>query len=51
MTVFISGQGLIIFILYVPLSKPVSPIVTTSEDKYHTDTHVHICEYRLERHT
>ena len=24
MTVFIAGQGIIIFILYVPLSKPVS---------------------------
>ena len=51
MTVFIAGQGIIIFILYVPLSKPVSLIIITSEDKYHKDTHVHICKYRLERHT
>ena len=43
MTVFIAGQGIIIFILYVPLSKPVSLIIITSG--YKCDT------YRLERHT
>ena len=30
MTVFIAGQGIIIFILYVPLSKHVSLFITSS---------------------
>ena len=49
MTVFIAGQGIIIFILYVPLSKSVSRTIITNENKYHT--HTHIYTYRLERHT
>ena len=36
MTVFIAGQGIIIFILNVPLSKPVSLIIITSGYKCHT---------------
>ena len=36
MTVFIAGQGIIIFILYVPLSKHVSLIIITSGYKCHT---------------
>ena len=43
MTVFIAGQGIIIFILYVPLSKHVSPIIITSGYKCHIHaiTHTH----------
>ena len=41
MTVFIAGQGIIIFILYVPLSKHVSLIIITSENKYHTYYYKH----------
>ena len=41
MTVFIAGQGIIIFILYVPLSKPVSLIIITSRYKCHTYKHTH----------
>ena len=45
MTVFIAGQGIIIFILYVPLSKHVSLIIITSGYKchtcYYTHTHTH----------
>ena len=41
MTVFIAGQGIIIFILYVPLSKHVSLIIATSRCKCHTYTHTH----------
>ena len=41
MTVFIAGQGIIIFILYVPLSKHVSLIIITSENKYHTCYYKH----------
>ena len=33
MTVFIAGQGIIIFILYVPLSKHVSICLSLVEDK------------------
>ena len=39
MTVFIAGQGIIIFILYVPLSKHVSLII--SGYKCHTHAHTH----------
>ena len=57
MTVFIAGQGIIIFILYVPLSKHVSLLITTSRYKCHMHTfthkyththihtHVHVCTY------
>ena len=38
MTVFIAGQGIIIFILYVPLSTPVSLTIITSRYKCHTHT-------------
>ena len=41
MTVFIAGQGIIIFILYVPLSKHVSLIIITSENKCHTYYYKH----------
>ena len=41
MSVFIAGQGIIIFILYVPLSKHVSLIIVTSENKYHTYYYKH----------
>ena len=42
MTVFISGQGIIIFILYVPLSTPVSLSIITSGYKCHTHTHIQV---------
>ena len=38
MTVFIAGQGIIIFILYVPFSKHVS-VYLSLMDKSHTHTH------------
>ena len=42
MTVFIAGQGIIIFILYVPLSKHVSIYITRSGLMLqHTLTHTH----------
>ena len=41
MTVFIAGQGIIIFILYVPLSKHVSLIIITSGYKCHTYYYTH----------
>ena len=41
MTVFIAGQGIIIFILYVSLSKPVSLIIITRVYKCHAHTHIH----------
>ena len=41
MTVFIAGQGIIIFILYVPLSKHVSIYLLLVVDKCHTYTHIH----------
>ena len=42
MTVFIAGQGIIIFILYVPLSKHVSIYLLLVMDKcYNTHTHTH----------
>ena len=51
MTVFIACQGIIIFILYVPLSKPVSLIIITSGYKCHTYKHPHTRTHRLEKHT
>ena len=42
MTVFIAGQGIIIFILYVPLSKHVSLIIVSSRYECHTYKHTHI---------
>ena len=41
MTVFIAGQGIIIFILYVPLSKPVSLTIITSGYKLMLHTHAY----------
>ena len=41
MTVFIAGQGIIIFVLYVPLSKHVSLIIITSGYKCHTCYYTH----------
>ena len=41
MTVFIAGQSVIIFILYVPLSKHVSLTIITSGYKCHTHTHTY----------
>ena len=54
MTVFIAGQGIIIFILYVPLSKPVSLLsllvcINVTHTNIHTHTHTHT--HRLEKHT
>ena len=44
MTVFIAGQGIIIFILYVLLSKHVSLIIVSSRYKCRTYiTHMHTC--------
>ena len=40
-TVFIAGQGIIIFIIYVPLSKRVSLIIITAKYKYHTYYYKH----------
>ena len=40
MTVFIAGQGIIIFILYVPLSKHVS-VYLSLINKYLSLTHTH----------
>ena len=36
MTVFIAGQGIIIFIIYVSLFKPVTLIIVISGYKHHT---------------
>ena len=41
MTVFIAGQGIIIFILYVPLSKHVSLIISRYKCHTHAHTHTH----------
>ena len=46
MTVFIAGQGIIIFILYVPLSKHVSVDLLLVMDKCYTHTHTHTYIYR-----
>ena len=51
MTVFIAGQGIIIFILYVPLSKHVSLIIITSGYKCHAHTYLHINTYVIHIHT
>ena len=42
MTVFIAGQGIIIFILYVPLSTPVSLTIITTGYKCHTHTYIQV---------
>ena len=41
-TVFIAGQGIIIFILYVPLSISVSLSIITSGYKCHTYIHIQV---------
>ena len=55
MTVFIASEGIIIFILYVPLSKPVSLIIIISVYKchtyYYTHTYLHINTYVSRIHT